>query len=84
MSQDMTALRAHIFDTLAKVKSGDIDLDRARAVNEIGKTLVDTARVEVDYLRASGGGESEFLDAAIGAGNLTPGVTGRTVHRLQR
>lgn len=76
-------LRATLFATLDAVKAGEIDLDRARQVNEIAKTIVDTARVEVDYLRATGGGESEFLETAIGAGNLPPGVTGRTVHRLR-
>lgn len=83
MSQDITLLRQQLFATLAGVKDGSIDLDRARAVNEIGKTLVDTARVEVDYLRATGGGESEFLNTTIGADNLPPGITGRTVHRLR-
>ena len=83
MSQDITSLREQLFATLAGVKDGTIDLERARAVNEIGKTLVDTARVEVDYLRATGGGESEFLNTAIGAENLPPGITGRTVHRLK-
>ncbi len=83
MSQDITALREQLFATLAAVKAGTIDLDRARAVNEIGKTLVDTARVEVDYLRATGGGESSFLDTSIGADNVPEGITGRTVHRLR-
>ena len=83
MSKDITYLRAQLFATLAGVKDGTIELERARAVNEIGKTLVDTARVEVDYLRAIGGGESEFLNTAIGAENLPPGITGRTVHRLK-
>jgi hypothetical protein len=83
MSQDITALREALFDTLAKVKTGEIDLDRARAVNEIGKTLVESAKVEVDYLRATGGGESTFLDSTVGTNNLPPGITGRTVHRLK-
>lgn len=83
MSNDITTLREQLFATLAGVKDGSIDLERARAVNEIGKTLVDTARVEVDYLRATGGGESAFLDTAIGSDNLPAGVTGRTVHRLK-
>ena len=82
MSQDITTLREQLFATLAAVKDGSIDLDRARAVNEIGKTLVDTARVEVNYLRATGGGESEFLSTTVGNDNLPPGITGRTVHRL--
>ena len=83
MSKDMTVLREQLFATLAGVKDGSIDIERARAVNEIGKTLVDTARVEVDYLRATGGGESSFLDATIGSANLPEGITGRTVHRLK-
>lgn len=83
MSQDITSLRESLFAAMAAVKDGSLDLDRARAVNEIGKTLVDTARVEVDYLRATGGGESEFLNTAIGADNLPPGIVGRTVHRLK-
>ena len=83
MNQDITTLREQLFATLAGVKDGTIDLERARAVNEIGKTLVDTARVEVDYLRATGGGESGFLNTAIDADNLPPGITGRTFHRLK-
>lgn len=83
MSHDISELRRQLFATLAGVKDGSIDLDKARAVNELGKTLVDTAKVEVDYLRATGGGESAFLDTAIGNENLPEGITGRTVHRLR-
>lgn len=83
MSHDISELRRQLFATLTGVKDGSIDLDKARAVNELGKTLVDTAKVEVDYLRAVGGGESAFLDTAIGNENLPEGITGRTVHRLR-
>jgi hypothetical protein len=76
-------LRETLFATLAAVKSGDMDLDRARAVNELGKTIIDTAKVEVDYLRVTNGGESEFLSSAVGANNLPPGIKGVTRHRLQ-
>lgn len=34
MSQDITTLREQLFATLAGVKDGSIDIDRARAVNE--------------------------------------------------
>ena len=83
MSNDITKLRQHLFDAIAGVKDGTLDLDKARAINELGKTLTGTAKVEVDYLRASGGGESTFIDSAAGADNLPPGITGRTVHRLK-
>jgi hypothetical protein len=83
MSKSINDLREILFATLEGVKTGDIDLDKARAINELGKTITDTAKVEVDYLRATGGGESTFIDTAIGADNLPQGITGRTVHRLK-
>lgn len=84
MSNDHTlaGLRAHLFDAPQAVKSGQLELDQARAVNELAKTIVDTAKVEVDYLRTTGGGESAFIDTAVGASNLPPGITGITRHRL--
>lgn len=82
-SKTINDLRESLFATLQAVKDGSIDIERARAVNEIGKTLIDSAKVEVDYLRTTGGGESSFIDGAIGADNLPHGITGRTVHRLK-
>jgi hypothetical protein len=83
MSNDISALRAHLFAALQGVKDGSLDLDQARAVNELGKTLIDTAKVEVEYLRVTGGGESTFIDCAIGSDNLPNGITAITRHRLQ-
>jgi S-adenosylmethionine synthetase len=81
-TKSITDLRDALFATLEGVKNGTVDLDKARAVNEVAKTIVETAKVEVDYLRVTGGGESEFIDGAIGAGNLPPGITGVHRHRL--
>lgn len=83
MSKTMEDLRTSLFDTLQAIKDGSMDLDKARAVNEVAKTIVDTAKVEVDYLKTTGGGESSFIDSAVGAANLPDGITGRTVHRLR-
>lgn len=99
MSKTIDDLRAALFETLDKVRDGTLDVERARAVNEVAKTIVDTAKVEVDYLRVTDGGESSFISSAIGAGNLPPGlppaaprghadtpnngITGIVRHRLQ-
>jgi len=87
MSKTLNDLRTALFETLAAVKDGSMDLDKARAVNEIGRTLIETAKVEVDYLKTTGGGESTFIDTAIGADNLPEqlpsGIVGITRHRLQ-
>jgi hypothetical protein len=83
MSNNIEDLRAALFATLQGVKDGSIDIEKAKAVNELGKTLCDTAKVEVEYLKASGGGESAFLSTAIGNDNLPAGIVGITRHRFQ-
>lgn len=76
-SNDITALRDALFETLRGVRSGAVDIDKARLVNELGKTLIDTARVEIDFLKATGGDTSTFLGSspqppAIGNGMPSP------------
>jgi hypothetical protein len=87
MSKTINDLRETLFATLEGVKAGTIDLDKARAINDIARSITETAKVEVDYLRTTGGGESSFIDTAIEADNLPEGlpngITGITRHRLQ-
>lgn len=80
--ENLAALRAELFNTLRAVKAGTLPLDQARAVNEIAKTLVDTAKVEVAYIAATGGGESGFIEPEP-APRLGNGITGVVRHRLQ-
>jgi hypothetical protein len=82
MSKNISDLREQLFATLEAVKSGTLDLDKARAVNEIAKTIVDTAKV--DFLKTTGGDQSEFIEpGGSDEDELPPGITGRTVHRLK-
>ena len=84
MSKNLNDLRTALFDTLEKVKSGELELEKARAINDIGKTLIDSAKVEVQYLEAIGGaGESTFIAPEDNQTNLPAGVVGVTRHRLQ-
>lgn len=78
-------LRDHLFAALEALKDKDnpMDVERARAVSDIAQTIINSAKIEIDYLRVNGGGESEFIDA-VAAGNLPPGVTGVRRHRLGR
>lgn len=80
MSKTINDLRETLFATLEAVRAGDMDLDKARAINDVAKTIVDTAKVEVDYLRTTGGGEARFLEVKK---ELPPGITGTTVHKLR-
>lgn len=85
MSKSIGDLRETLFATLDAVKNGTLDLDKARQINEVAKTIVETAKVEVDYLRVAGGGESSFIDTAVGADNLPATLPQNSVfqHRLQ-
>jgi len=52
----MSDLRDHLFETLEALKDKDapMDLDRAKAIRDVAQTLVNSAKVEVDYIKAAG------------------------------
>jgi len=47
-------LRASLFETLQAVKGGQLEIDRAKAVGDLAQTIINTAKVEADYARATG------------------------------
>lgn len=55
MSSKMEDLREILFDTIRGVKSGVIPLDRAKAVGDLTQVVVNSAKVEVEFLRATNG-----------------------------
>lgn len=59
-------LRNHLLQTLASLRDRDnpMEPDRARAVAQVAGVLVDSAKVEVDYIRATGADRSDFLEPA--------------------
>lgn len=57
------ALRARLFETLDAVKNGTMPIENAKMVSEISRDIISTGKLEVDYLKVSGGGESAFLEA---------------------
>lgn len=56
-------VRSALLDTLSALrdKTNPIDLDRVKAMVAVSNTLVDTARVENDYLKFTGQNRSTFL-----------------------
>jgi hypothetical protein len=50
-------LRDHLFETLEALRDKDepMDLDRARAVADVAKVIVESAKVEVSMLKVTGG-----------------------------
>lgn len=60
---DITELRGILFDALRGLndKAKPLDLDRARATAEIAQTIINSARVEVEFIKAAGGKGSGFI-----------------------
>ncbi|WP_342705197.1 hypothetical protein OHZ10_29405 [Burkholderia arboris] len=60
----ITDIREHLMQTLAALRDREnpMDVDRARAVAQVAGVLVDSAKVEVDYIKATGAtGDSLFI-----------------------
>lgn len=70
-------LREHLMGTLASLRDrqNPMEPDRARAVAQVASVLVDTAKVEVDFLKVTGADKSQFLGAGPEAPAL-PAPTG--------
>jgi hypothetical protein len=82
MSHNVTDLRNILFSAIEGVKKGELDIDKARTINELSRTIVDTARTENDHLKITGGtGSSDF----IATSPLLPGKTVRenTAHGVK-
>ena len=88
-NKNVSDLREHLFATLAALRDTEnpMDIERARAVSDVAQTLINSAKVEVEYLKVAGSGESSFIDTGRGADNLPEappnGVTGITRHLLR-
>lgn len=68
----ITQLRQHLMETLASLRDREnpMEPDRARAVAQVAGILVDTAKVEVDYIKATGSDRSDFLELPVTATGL--------------
>lgn len=55
MSGNIKDVRQALFDELRQLRGDNPNLERAKAVREVCKVLIDSAKVEVDYINATGG-----------------------------
>lgn len=63
MSKTIDDLRAHLFQTLEALsdKAAPMDIARAKAISDVAQTIINTAKVEVDFARVTGENVSNFL-----------------------
>ncbi len=64
MANDISELREHLFDTLRGLKNKSIDVDHAKAISEVSQVLINSAKVEVEHIKASGGSGTNFISGS--------------------
>ena len=47
-------LRDHLFETLERLKDGDIDIETAKAITDVSQVIINSAKIEVDFIKATG------------------------------
>ena len=60
----INTLRTELMATLADLRNrhNPMEPDRARAIAQVASVLVDSAKVEVDYIKATNQDTSNFID----------------------
>jgi hypothetical protein len=53
-------LRDHLFETIEALKDQDkpMDLERAKAIAEVAQVVINSAKVEVEFMKATGAAKS--------------------------
>lgn len=80
-SPHINEVRQSLLDTLKDLRSKEqpMDIERAKAVATVASVLVDTARVENDYLKITGQDKSNFLAPPTGIQDV-PRIDGPSAH----
>lgn len=58
---DIDKLRDHLFATLDGIKAGTIDVEKAKAINDVSQTIINTAKAEIDFARVNGSVDTKFF-----------------------
>ena len=66
MKNKMVDLRNHLFATLEALqdKESPMDIERAKTISGVAQTLINSAKVEVDFLKVAPGVGTGFIDDA--------------------
>ncbi len=54
-------LRDHLFEIIEMLKENDMELDKAKAIADIAQVIVNSAKVEVDFIKVVHGNGSGFI-----------------------
>lgn len=54
MKDKVEDLREHLFETIERLKSGEMKIETAQAISSAAQVVINSAKVEVDFLKATG------------------------------
>lgn len=79
-------LRSRLFGVLDTLTDPNkpVDVERTRAVVSIAEQIIDSAKVQVDYLRVVGEGTAGFLEPRKPAPALPPAASGDPMTAMTR
>jgi hypothetical protein len=63
MRNKIEDLRNHLFATLEALQDDEkpMDLDRAKAIAEVSQVIINSAKVEIDFINKVGGTATNFI-----------------------
>jgi len=63
MRNKIDDLRNHLFATIESLldENNPMDIDRAKAISDVAQTIINSAKVEVDFLNKVGGNGTGFI-----------------------
>ena len=84
----ISTVRAHMLDQLRALRSAkpghelDAEIRRAKGVSDIAQTIINSAKIEVEYLEATGQSSTPFLEVPPDQPYLTNGTGQHDTQRL--
>lgn len=81
-SKTITDLREHLFAVIEGVRNNTITIEQAKTISDLSQVIVNTAKVEVDFVRATERTGSHFL-GGDDAPALPKGILSITRHTLK-
>lgn len=82
MARNISDLREVLFETMNAVRNGTLDVEKAKVISELGQVMVNTAKTEVDFVKATNQTKSDFISPEK-MPDLPPGITGIRRHTLE-
>ena len=82
---NIVSLRSTLFETLRALgnKAAPMDIERAKAINDVAQTIINSAKVEVEAMRVMGGTGSGFIPNEAPESAISHPRPGVTVHKMR-